>query len=133
MGADSMGEQLLQVFGGNEILILPVLAKETGGVGTERNNPQMFLAREIQRIASKLCRQSLAFKRLRHFGVKQNDAAGRKAVGEHGAKAVDVQLESVCFFVLGDRDVIQAHVHWLAPETLRLTGKVYQGTLNTTA
>jgi hypothetical protein len=59
--------------------------------------------------------------------VKQNHAVGRKAIGEQSAKAVDVKLESVRFFVVRDGDIIQVHVHGFAQGNLRVTGKVYQG------
>ena len=78
MDAESAGQQLLQVFRRNEILILRVLANEIGDVRAERDNTQMIDAGEIERKAGKFCCQAVAFKWLRHFGVDENDAA-RKA------------------------------------------------------
>ena len=78
--AESVGQQLLQVFGRNEILILRVLANEIGNVGAERDNTQMIDAGEIERKAGKFCCQAVAFKWLRHFGVDKNDTAGEAAI-----------------------------------------------------
>ena len=54
MDAESAGQQLLQVFRRNEILILRMLADETGNVGAEGHNPQMVGACEIERIFGEL-------------------------------------------------------------------------------
>ena len=75
-----MGQQLLQVFGRNEILILRVLANEIGDVGAERDNAEMIDAGAIERKAGKFCCQAMAFERLRHFGVDKNDTAGKAAI-----------------------------------------------------
>src|SRR5438132_14051278 len=101
-------------FGIKENQIVLVLANETGDVRTEPNNTETLLTGEIERKPRKFCRQPLAFERLWHFGVKQYDAVGRKAIGEQGAKSVDVQLESVRFFVVRYGDAIQVHVHGFA-------------------
>ena len=59
--AESAGLQLLQVIGGNEVLIFRVLANETGDVGTERDSSQVIGAGEIERDSGEFCRQALAF------------------------------------------------------------------------
>src|SRR2546429_5399115 len=84
---ESTREQFLEVVGRNEILILRVLTNETGDVGTERNNPEIIDAGEIERYAGEFCSHALAFEWLRHFGVGINDAAGEAAITDKGAKA----------------------------------------------
>src|SRR6266480_2015359 len=73
---ESTREQFLEVVGRNEILILRVLTNETGDVGTERDNPEIIDAGEIERHAGKFCSHALAFEWLRHFRVGISDAAG---------------------------------------------------------
>src|SRR5437879_13287543 len=99
---ESAGEQFLEVAGRNEILILRVLANETGDVGAERDNSEIVGAGEIERHAGKFCSEALAFEWLRHFGVGKNDAAGKAAIGDKGAKAINAGLETMSLFVAGD-------------------------------
>jgi len=80
MDAESAGQQLLQVFRRNEILILRVLANEIGDVRAERDNTQMIDAGEIERKAGKFCCQAMAFEWRRNFGVDKNDTAGKAAI-----------------------------------------------------
>jgi hypothetical protein len=127
MGADSAGKQLLQVFRRNKILILRMLANEVRDVRTQRYYAEMIVAREIKRKSGKLCGESVALVRLRHFGVVNHHAAGEAAVGEYGGKIVDIQLESVRFFVMCYGGVTQVYVHGFAHRTLRMPEQVYQG------
>ena len=108
---ESAGEQFLEVAGRNEILILRVLANETGDVGAERDNSEIVGAGEIERHAGKFCSHALAFEWLRHFGVSKNDAAGKAAIGDKGAKAINAGFEAISFFVVGDGYVVAIHVH----------------------
>src|SRR5205807_1986859 len=80
MDVELAGKQLPQVFGRKEMVIFRVLADETGGVRTKRNNPKLFLSSEIERQAGKFGRQATAFERLRHFCVEQHHAIARKVV-----------------------------------------------------
>jgi len=75
---------------------------ETGDVGTQRDDLETIGAREIERGAGKFCRYTMAFERLRHFGVEKNDAVGKAAVGEQGASAIDQQFETLRRFVVGN-------------------------------
>ena len=107
----SAGERFLEVAGRNEILIFRVLANETGDVGAERDNPEMVGAGEIERHPGKFCGQALAFEWPRHFGVGKNDAAGKAAIGDKGAKAINAGFEAMSFFDVGDAYVVEIHVH----------------------
>ena len=111
--AESTGEQLPQVVGRNEILILRVLANKTRDVRTERDNPEMMDAGEIERRAGKFCRQAMAFERLRHFGVGKNDSVRKATVGKKGAKAIDDYFETLRLFIVRDGCVVEIHVHEL--------------------
>ncbi len=134
---ESTREQFLEVVGRNEILILRVLTNETGDVGTERDNPEIIDAGEIERYAGEFCSHALAFEWLRHFGVGINDAAGEAAITDKGAKAANAGFEAMSLFVVGDGYVVEIHVQGspcgfadffiLAHEDLQVTGKVYQG------
>jgi len=108
---ESAGEQFLEVAGRNQILILRVLANKTGDVGAERDNPEIVAAGEIERHAGKFCSQALAFECLRHLGVGIDDAAGKAAIGEKGAKAINAGFEAMSLFVVGDGYVVEIHVH----------------------
>src|SRR5947208_9045697 len=108
---ESAGEQFLEVAGRNDILILRVLANETGDVGAERDNSEIVGAGEIERHAGKFCSHALAFEWLRHFGVSKNDAAGKAAIGDKGAKAINAGFEAMSFFDVGDAYVVEIHVH----------------------
>jgi hypothetical protein len=103
---ESTRKQFLEVVGRNEILMLRVLTNETGDVGTERNNPEIIEAGEIERHAGEFCSHALAFEWLRHFGVGINDAAGEAAISDKGAKAANASFEAMSFFVVGDGCVI---------------------------
>src|SRR5258707_13908185 len=59
--SESVGQQLLQVFGRNEILVFKVFVNETRDIRAQRNNPEMFLASKIEREACKFCCQALSF------------------------------------------------------------------------
>ena len=61
MEAQSAGQGLLQVFGGNEILILRMLANETGDVRAAWDNAKMIRAGEVERKARELSPQTLPF------------------------------------------------------------------------
>ncbi len=90
IASESVGQQLLQVFGRNEILIFSVFANETGDVGAERHDAEMIDTREIKGKTRQFCRQAVAFERPRHFGVFENDTIGKAPIGEQGAKAINV-------------------------------------------
>jgi len=107
----STREQFLEVVGRNEILILRVLTNETGQVGTERNNPEIIDAGEIERHVGEFCSHALAFEWLRHFGVGINDAAGEAAITDKGAKAANAGFEAMSLFVVGDGYVVEIHFH----------------------
>jgi hypothetical protein len=103
---ESAREQFLEVVGRNEILIFSVLSNKTGDVRTERDNPEIVNAREIERHAGEFCCHALAFERLRHFGVRINDAAREAAISDKGAKAANAGFEAMSFFVVGDGYVV---------------------------
>jgi hypothetical protein len=108
---ESAGEQFLKVVGRNEILIFRVVANQIGDVGTERDNPEMMDAGEIERNAREFGSHALAFNRRRHFGMDINDAAGKAAVGDKGAMAANAGFETMSFFVVGDGYVVEIHFH----------------------
>jgi hypothetical protein len=134
--AESAGPQLQQVVGRKEILILRMLANEIGDVGTERDNPEMIGAGEIERKSGEFGRQAPAFQRLRYFGVVKNDTLGKAAIGEQRTKAIDGNFEPPGLFVVSDTNVVEVHAHGspcghagffeFLHEDLRVTGKVYQ-------
>jgi len=108
---DSAGEQFLEVVGRNEILVFRVLANESGDVGTERDNPEIVDAGEIERRAREFGSQALAFEWPRHLGVGINDTAGKAAISHKGAKAVNADFEAPSIFVVGDGYIVEIHVH----------------------
>ena len=65
----------------------------------------------------------MAFEWLRHFCVRENDAVGKAPIGEQGAKAINLQLEALRVFVVGNGYVVEIHGQELS-YFLRLTGKV---------
>ena len=91
----------------------------------------------IQDKADKFCRQSLAFERLWYFGVIKNDPAGKAAIGEQRAQAIDLYFESLGLFIVGDVYVVEIHLHGspgglagffgFVHEDLQMARKVYQG------
>jgi len=99
---ESAGLQLLQFIGSKQIVILGVLANETGNVGTERDNPQTIGAGIFKRHSGELCRQALAFQPLRHFGVVKNNALRKSSIGQQRRKAINNQFEAFGLFVVDD-------------------------------
>jgi hypothetical protein len=75
--------------------------------------------------------------------VEKQDPVGKAPVREQSASAIDQQFETLRLFVVGDRQVVEIHVHGspygladcavrvgsfgLVHGNLRVTGKVYQG------
>jgi len=107
IASESLGQQLLQVFGRNEILIFNVFADETGDVRAERHDPEMIDTREIESKAGQFCRQAVAFERPRHFSMFENDTIGKAPIGEQGAKAINVYFETLRLFVVGDGNAVE--------------------------
>src|SRR5207244_8316360 len=56
IASESVGQQLLQVFGRNEILIFSVLANEIGDVRAERHDPETIDTSEIEGKQGQSCR-----------------------------------------------------------------------------
>jgi hypothetical protein len=121
--SESVGQQLLQVFGRNEVLIFSVFANEIGHVGAERHDAEMIAAREIQGGTGKSPCQAVAFEGLRHLSVVQDDASGKEAIREQASKSVNEKFETLCLFVVADGYVVEIHGQEF-PRYLRLTGKV---------
>src|SRR6266851_2987239 len=109
IASESVGQQLLQVFGRNEILIFSVFANETGDVRAERHDAEMIDTREIESKAGQFCRQAVPFERPRHFGVFENDTIGKAPIGEQGAKAINAYFETLRLFVVGDGNAVAIH------------------------
>jgi hypothetical protein len=125
--AESAVEQLLEVVGRNEILIFRVLSYKTGDVRTERDNPEMIDAGEIERNAREVGRKALAFEWRRHFGVGKNDAVRKALIRDKGAKAANAGFEAVSRFVVCDGYVAEIHVHgslcFFIPEITERAGR----------
>jgi len=83
----------------------------------------MIATREIKGRTGKSRCQAVAFKRLWHFRVCENDAILKEPISEQGAKAINVQLETLCVFVVADGYVVEVHGQEF-PRYLRLTGRV---------
>src|SRR5260370_42700238 len=69
----------------------------------------MIGTREIEGRTGKSRCQAVAFKRLWHFRVCENDAILKEPISEQGAKAINVQLETLCVFVVADGSVVEIH------------------------
>src|SRR5260221_3368186 len=109
IASESLGQQLLQVFERNEILVFSVLANETGDVRAERHDPEIIDTREIESKAGQFCRQAVAFERPRHFSVFENDAIRKAPIGEQGEKAINVYFEALRLFIVGDGNGVEIH------------------------
>jgi hypothetical protein len=118
-----VGQQLLQVFGRNEILIFSVFANEIGHVRAERHDAEMLGTREIEGRTGKSRCQTVAFERLWHFRVCENDAIGKAPINEQAEKAINVQLETLRVLVVPDGYIVEIHGQEF-PRYLRLTEKV---------
>jgi hypothetical protein len=77
-----LGQDALQVIGGNQILILRVFAQETCNVTTNRDDSEMIGARKIERRPCQLGGKSFSFERRGHFRMDKVDAVGEPAVSE---------------------------------------------------
>src|SRR5260370_4710762 len=118
--SESVGQELLQVVGRNEILIFRVLANEIGHVGAERHDAEMIATREIEgRTGESRC-QAVTFEWLWHFRVRENDAIGKAPISEQAEKVINVQFETLGFLVVPDRSIFDIHLQYFPP-SLRLT------------
>ena len=103
----SGGQNLLKIFGGNQILILAMPAEETGYIRTQRNHTQMIGACKVQRGPRELRGQPLAFERGGNFGVLQHDAVREAPIREERVKPVHGSFESAGLFIVGDYNIVQ--------------------------
>ena len=83
----------------------------------------MIGTREIEGRTGKSRCQAVAFKWLWHFRVRENDAIGKAPISKKGEEAINVQLETLCVFVVADGYVVEVHGQEF-PRYLRLTGRV---------
>src|SRR5260370_7633625 len=101
--SESVGQQLLQVFERNEILIFRVLANEIGHVGAERHDAEMIATREIEGRTGKPRCQAVTFEWLWHFSVCENDAIGKAPISQQAEKAINLQFQPPAFLALSAR------------------------------
>src|SRR5260370_14000301 len=119
--SESLGQQLLQVFGRNEILIFRGLANEIGHVRAERHDAEMIATREIDGRTGKPRCQAVTFEWLWHFSVCENDAIGKAPISEQAEKVINVQFETLGFLVVPDGCRVETHGHEF-PRILRVHG-----------
>ena len=81
-------------------------SQEAGSIGTQRNDPQMIGAGEIQGGTRELGGQSFALKWRGHFGVLQHETIRESAIANKRAKPIHRGLEAVGLFIVGDDYIV---------------------------
>jgi hypothetical protein len=109
--AAGAGQEFLQVFGGNEIVVFRMPSDKRGNVRAQRHDAEMIGASEIERGTGKFGGEALALKGRGNFGVVEDDTARKAAIGEKCAQAVDLRFKALTFFVVCDDDAFEVQIH----------------------
>jgi len=109
--AAGAGQEFLQVFGGNEIVVFRMPSDKRGNVRALRHDAEMIGASEIERGTGKFGGEALALKGRGNFNMVKDDAARKAAIGEKCVQAADLRFKALSFFVVCDDDGFEVQVH----------------------
>src|SRR2546422_50999 len=84
--AAGAGQESLQVFGGNEVVVFRMLPDKRGNVRAQRHDAEMVGAGEIERGTGKFGGEAFALKGRGNFNVVKDDAVRKAAIGEKCAQ-----------------------------------------------